>query len=66
MIFKSYDKHHSTALETGILANKICHYIHTEDKNLKTHKSSYSKETSQCFQGNAFVPNDWEIIPLNQ
>ena len=65
-IFKPYEKHHSTALEAGILANKLnvknLLLYHTEDKNLKTRKSSYSKEASQYFQGNVFVPNDLEII----
>lgn len=69
-VFKPYEKHHSTALEAGVLANKLniknLLLYHTEDKNLKTRRESYMLEAAQNFRGRIFIPNDLEIIPLNQ
>lgn len=68
-IFKPYEKHHSTAFEAGILANKlqVKHLIlyHTEDQHLDIRKQAYTEEARQNFAGNIFVPDDLDIIKLS-
>lgn len=68
--FKPYEKHHSTALEAGTLAEKLniknLLLYHTEDKNMSTRKKNYTIEASQNFRGKVFVPNDLEIININE
>lgn len=68
-VFKPYEKHHSTALEAGILANRLnvknLLLYHTEDHNLDIRKEAYSEEASQNFKGKVFVPNDLEVINLD-
>lgn len=66
--FKPYEKHHSTALDAGKLAqqlniNNLLLY-HTEDKTLATRKEKYTAEARENFSGNIFVPEDMEIIKL--
>lgn len=67
-IFKPYEKHHSTALEAGILANKLnvknLLLYHTEDRTLNTRKDAYTEEAKQNFKGNIFVPDDLETIDI--
>ncbi len=69
-VFKPYEKHHSTALEAGILANRLnirnLLLYHTEDKNLSIRKESYTAEASQNFGGRILVPDDLEVICLNE
>ena len=66
--FKPYEKHHSTALDAGVLAEKLgvknLVLYHTEDKTLPTRKTSYTHEAKQHFHGNVFVPNDLDVIDL--
>lgn len=64
--FKPYEKHHSTALDTGRLAQQLHarHLVmyHTEDKTLATRKQTYAKEAAREFEGPIFVPDDLEVI----
>lgn len=67
-IFQPYEKHHSTALDAGKLAEtlgvrKLLLY-HTEDKNLSTRKERYGAEARQGFSGEIYVPDDLEKIQL--
>lgn len=68
--FKPYEKHHSTALDAGKLAQQLgiknLLLYHTEDKTLATRKAKYTAEARQHFSGNIFVPDDLEriIFPL--
>lgn len=67
-IFHPYEKHHSTALDAGKLAQELdvknLVLYHTEDKTLDTRKENYTKEAKSVFGGNVFVPEDMEIINL--
>ena len=67
-IFKPYEKQHSTALEAGIIADKLnagnLLLYHTEDKNLPARKSKYTAEASQNFKGNIYVPDDLDVIDI--
>lgn len=67
--FKPYEKNHSTALDAGRLAQdlkvKSLLLYHTEDTNLSQRKELYTKEASQNFEGNIFVPEDLESIDLD-
>lgn len=62
--FKPYEKHHSTALDAGRLAQQLgvknLLLYHTEDKTLDTRKKSYTEETSLEFTGTVHVPDDLE------
>lgn len=67
-LFKPYEKHHSTALEAGKLANELnvrnLILYHTEDKHLDVRKQLYTEEAQRNFKGNIFVPDDLETILL--
>jgi ribonuclease Z len=67
-IFKPYEKHHSTALEAGVLAEKLnvknLLLYHTEDRTLTTRKRDYTEEARRNFTGNVFVPDDLETMIL--
>ncbi|MGL5785516.1 MAG: MBL fold metallo-hydrolase [Bacteroidales bacterium] len=67
-IFKPYEKHHSTALDAGKLAQELnvnnLLLFHTEDKTIDTRKETYSAEASVHFDKNIFVPEDLERIQL--
>lgn len=67
-IFKPYEKHHSTALDAGKLAEalnvKNLVLYHTEDSNLAERKIRYTNEAKTAFSGEVFVPNDLEKIQL--
>ncbi len=67
-VFKPYEKHHSTAMEAGALAERLkvrnLLLYHTEDINLATRKLAYTEEAKQNFSGNVFVPDDLETIDL--
>lgn len=68
-IFKPYEKHHSTALDAGKLAERLniknLVLYHTEDTNLAERKTHYTNEAKTVFSGNVFVPEDLEKIQLN-
>lgn len=65
-IFSPYEKHHSTALDAGRLAEslKVKNLVlyHTEDKTLETRKSTYTVEAASEFSGKIYVPDDLERI----
>ena len=67
-IFKPYEKHHSTALDAGKLAEELkvknLLLYHTEDKTLNTRKACYTEEAAQGFSGVVHVPDDLEIIDI--
>jgi len=67
-IFTPYEKHHSTALDAGKLAEefgvKNLILYHTEDTNLAERKTRYTKEVKTVFRGEVFVPNDLERFQL--
>lgn len=67
-IFKPYEKHHSTALDAGRIAQELSIenliLFHTEDKTIDTRKETYSQEASELFKGKVYVPEDLESIVL--
>ena len=67
-IFKPYEKFHSTALDAGKLAESLFAknliLYHTEDETLQTRKRTYTSEARTVFNGNIFVPDDFEVIDL--
>lgn len=66
--FKPYEKNHSTVKEASELAERLCAknlvLYHTEDKTLDTRKIAYTQEAKNYYKGNAFVPDDLDVIPL--
>lgn len=66
--FKPYEKHHSTALDAGKLAESLrVHNLllyHTEDKTLATRRATYAAEAATHFTGTIHVPDDLERIEL--
>ncbi len=66
--FHPYEKHHSTALDAGRVAEALgaenLILYHTEDKTLPTRKPRYAAEAKTVFSGNVFVPEDLERITL--
>lgn len=68
--FKPYEKHHSTALDAGKLAQElnVQHLLlfHTEDKTIETRKETYTAEASVHFNKAIFVPDDLERIILTK
>jgi len=66
--FKPYEKHHTTAADAAITAEKLgvknLLLYHTEDKNILRRKELYGTEAAQYFSGNIFVPDDLEKITL--
>lgn len=66
--FKPYEKHHSTALDAGRLAESLSvkHLLlyHTEDKTLANRRTAYTAEAAVHFSGTIHVPNDGEILLL--
>jgi len=68
--FKPYEKHHSTVKEACELAEqlKIKHLVlwHTEDTHIKQRKKLYCAEGKQYFTGKLYVPNDLEILSLEE
>lgn len=67
-VFRPYEKHHSTALDAGKIAQKLNveHLImyHTEDSDLQNRRENYTKEAALSFNGMIYVPDDLETIPL--
>ena len=37
---------------------------HTEDKSIATRKQAYTAEAKEYYHGNAFVPDDLDVIEL--
>ncbi len=66
--FKPYEKSHSTAPDAARDARELgarnLILWHTEDSDLPHRKERYTREASEEFQGNIFVPDDGEIIEL--
>ncbi len=67
-IFKPYEKHHSTALDAGRLAQELnvknLLLYHTEDRTLDTRKKQYTEEATREFSGTVYVPDDLDRIIL--
>ena len=67
--FNPYEKHHSTALDAGRVAQElgVKHLVlyHTEDTHLTTRRPTYTAEAAQHFTGTIHVPDDIETIRLN-
>jgi len=67
-IFRPYEKHHSTALDAGRMAEELhvknLILYHTEDSNLKERKALYTREAATVFSGTVLVPDDLEAISL--
>ena len=67
-LFKPHEKHHSTVVDAGKVASDLqvsdLILYHTEDKNIKNRKTLYLKELETVFHGNAFVPDDLEVISI--
>lgn len=67
-IFSPYEKHHSTALDAGRLAEKLkvknLVLYHTEDTCLAERKRTYTEEARSVFAGKVYVPDDLEQIDL--
>lgn len=65
-LFHPYRKHHSTACDAAMEAEKSevksLLLYHTEDKNLKHRKELYTQEAASHFHGEVFVPDDLERI----
>ena len=68
-IFKPYEKHHATAKDACINADKLnvknIILYHTEDKNLSQRKKLYIKEGKEEFKGTILVPDDLDVISLS-
>lgn len=66
--FRPYEKHHSTALDAGRLAQTLgVHNLllyHTEDTHLATRKQDYTAEAASVFGGTVWVPGDLDVINL--
>ncbi len=67
-VFRPYEKNHSTVKEASELAAELnvknLLLYHTEDKDMAHRKANYTKEAMHYYQGNIFVPEDLEKIPL--
>ena len=50
-------------LAESLLAKNLILY-HTEDETLQTRKRTYTSEARTVFNGNIFVPDDFEVIDL--
>ena len=67
--YKPYEKHHSTALDAGKLAEELgiknLILYHTEDDHRDIRKEAYTREAKENFGGNVFVPDDMEVLILS-
>lgn len=67
-VFKPYEKHHSTVKEACETAKKLnvknLILYHTEDKNILRRKELYTEEGRQFYDGNLYVPEDFEWFEL--
>lgn len=66
--FSPYEKHHSTVLDAGRLAQSLgvknLVLYHTEDKTIATRKSRYTEEARSIYEGIVYVPEDLERIQI--
>lgn len=66
--FRPYEKHHSTVLDAGKLAQELqvknLLLYHTEDTRLMVRRDNYSAEARTVFTGNIHVPMDLETVYL--
>ncbi|MBQ0059156.1 MAG: MBL fold metallo-hydrolase [Lachnospiraceae bacterium] len=68
-IFLPYEKHHSTATDAAMNAEKFkvpnLIIYHTEDTSPEDHRQRYTDEASQYYTGNLYVPDDMDLIELD-
>ena len=66
--FRPYEKHHSTVVDAGILAQQLgvknLLLYHTEDTRLMSRRDNYTAEARTVYSGNIHVPMDLETIEL--
>lgn len=69
-VFKPYEKNHSTALDAGKLAEELgiknLILYHTEEKTIATRKENYTREAAEHFKGKIIVPEDLEVIEMEE
>ena len=69
-VFKPYEKHHSTVKDACELAERLkvknLLLYHTEDKNIRNRKSCYFSEGKNYFHGNLYIPDDLEVLELEE
>ncbi len=69
-VFQPYQKHHSTVKDACRFAEKMqvenLLLYHTEDKHLANRKALYRQEGSVWYSGNIYIPDDLEILELEQ
>ncbi len=67
-IYKPYEKHHSTAKDAGMKAEKlqVMNLVlwHSEDDHYEEKGKIYREEASAVFSGNIYVPKDLDRILL--
>lgn len=66
--FKPYEKHHSTAYDAGVMAERLhvknLLLYHTEDTDLEHRAGRYAGEAKENFSGHVVVPADLEEIRI--
>lgn len=66
--FRPYEKHHSTALDVGMIAQELevknLLLYHTEDTHLATRAETYAAEAARHYRGRIAVPADLETVKL--
>lgn len=69
-VFKPYEKNHSTALDAGKLAEELgiknLILYHTEEKTIATRKENYTREAAEHFKRKVIVPEDLEVIEMEE
>ena len=67
-IIKAREKNHSTVKDVAEVAENLnvknLVLWHTQDNNIKQRKELYTNEAKKYFNGNVYVPNDFEEIIL--
>ena len=66
--FRPYEKHHSTVIDAGKLAQELdvknLLLYHTEDTRLMSRRDNYTAEARTVYAGNIHVPMDLETVNL--
>ena len=66
--FRPYEKHHSTVIDAGKLAQELnvknLLLYHTEDTRLFSRRENYTAEARTVFSGNIYVPTDLETVNI--
>lgn len=66
--FRPYEKHHSTAIDAGRIAQNLgvknLLLYHTEDTHLAQRKATYTAEAQAVCQAAVWVPDDLDVIQL--